>query len=86
MGGEASEGSLLSASVFTVVVDVSDPGVESFVEILERVAAKAGQEVTAYPSEPAFYLAPALGYIGLGVDQGDAQRGADLLEVQSAES
>jgi hypothetical protein len=60
------------------VVDGLNPGPQSLVEFLQaqqRLGVQAGQELFSPRAKEAFYFSPALGLIGRGVDQQDAQGG-----------
>ncbi len=70
--------------MLAVVVDLSEPAIERDVEIVKTLGAHRGKKVAAHGAKKPLDFAFALGLIGLGVDQGDAQGGTDLVEVKRA--
>ena len=71
-----------------LVVLALDPGPQPAiegVEALERRLGERREELHAHRAEPALLLALALWLIGPGVDEGDAELGADEREVVRAE-
>lgn len=64
------------------VVAIAQPGLEGLIEILEGCALESRQKLSLHGLEEAFNFATPLGFVRFGVDQGDTQRGGDLLEVR----
>ena len=76
------------AAVRSVVVFALDPGGERAVERVERgelLGLQQRQELHAHGAEPALHLPLALRGVGLGVDERDAELGADDRELLGAE-
>jgi hypothetical protein len=72
------------AAVLSVVVDIAEPAIERDVEIGKSLGAHSGEKIAAHGAKKALDLAFALGLIGPGVNQGDAQGGGDLVEMKGA--
>ena len=66
------------------MVDVSEPEIKGLVQIGQGASTEAGEEITPDGFKPALDFAFSLGFIGPGMDQGDAQGGGDLLQVMGA--
>ena len=75
VSGIACKRGLPGATVFAVVVDISEPAIEREVEIVKTLSAHSGEKVAAQGAKKALDLAFALGLIGPGVDERDAQGG-----------
>jgi len=84
VSGIALKRGLPSAAVLAVVVEISDPAIERDIEIVKTLGAHSGEKIAAHGAKKPLDFAFALGLIGLGVDQGDAQGGTDLVEVKRA--
>jgi hypothetical protein len=75
---------LPGATVLAVVVEIAQPAIECGVEIAKSLGINGREKITAHGAEKALDFTFALGLIGLGVDQCDAQRSGDLLEMKGA--
>ena len=82
VGGVAFKRCLSGASMLAVVIDIAQPAIESQVKIVQSFSAHAREEIAAYGAEEPFDLTFTLGLIGFGVDQCDAQRSGDLVEMK----
>ena len=67
------------------MVILPDPEIQGDVDLFQGIAVETGKELGADCAEEPFDLAPSLGCIGRGVDQGNAQGSADPFQMSGAE-
>ena len=82
---EALERGLPGGAVFTMVIEIPEPVLEGLVQVVQGAAPEAGEEIPPDGFKPAFDFTFSLGFVGPGMDQGDAQGGGDLLQVMRTE-
>ncbi len=72
-------------TVSPAVIDLGQPQLQGLVEVPQAVAFEAGQELAAHGPEEALDFAATLGGVRLGVDEGNTQLRADMLQLPAAE-
>ncbi len=83
--GIAFERGLCGRAMGPFMVDISQPAIEGFIELIQAVALKAGQKLGLDSLEDPFHLAPPFGLVGLGVNQSDAKGGGDFPKESGSE-
>jgi hypothetical protein len=81
VGSEAFKRALSGGGMFSVVICLIEPQIESLVELIKGVAPKPGQELSSYGAKKSFDFSAALRLAGSAMHQGNAQRGGDVLKV-----